>query len=102
MVDPSTQLQLLKDPAKQDVYDLADTLCRKLTAAGGRGRTGYGRLGGLEKLLRSIAAMVPAGPGAVVEQSWCREGVHARRGAVADAVHGFRAGPRRLALRRRP
>ena len=77
-IDPGTKLPLVKDPAKQAVYDLSDEFCRRLTAANDdRGRTGFGQLAALEELARTVWAAVPAagtaaGTAAVAEQSWRR------------------------------
>jgi hypothetical protein len=75
-LDPSTKLPLVKDPAKQAVYGLADQFCRRLAAASDRGRTGYGQLAALEKLAGSVAAAVPAAgtaaAAAAAEQNWRR------------------------------
>ena len=63
----------MTDPAKQPVYDLADQFCRRLSAAGSRGRSiGHAQLAALESLVRAV----PAGPFAADEQGWLRAYAH--------------------------
>jgi hypothetical protein len=66
----------VKIPAKQPVYDLADQFCRRLSAAGSRGRARWGTPSWRRWRAWSLVRAAPAGPFAADEQGWLRAYAH--------------------------
>ena len=76
MGDDSVAIPIVKTPGKREVFALADTFARRLSAAEARGRCGhgYGELSALEKLTATVAKTAPKG--AATDAAWRRAYTH--------------------------